>query len=137
MARSCRTTKPGNGSNYLCYLLPVLIGIALRGTTAWGESVAYRLVEPQSWARVVEGVPPSTSYSLYGTAGENGWYFSDVQVTLTAEDNPYGRYGGGVELTQYQIDGGSFRQYVDGGREVGHENRPYPADEHQGRSQRT
>lgn len=60
MATLCRTTKPGCGGKNLRFLLPALIGIALSGTTARGESVAYRLAEPQSWARVIEGVPPST-----------------------------------------------------------------------------
>lgn len=53
-------------------------------------------------------IPPTTSYTLSGTAGENGWYRSSVQVTLTATDNSG---GSGVKLIQYQIDGGSWQTY--------------------------
>jgi predicted secreted protein len=57
---------------------------------------------------VYEGEPPSTSHTLHGTAGENGWFLADVGVTLTAEDNPY---GSGVELIQYELDGGGWQTY--------------------------
>lgn len=65
---------------------------------------------------VYEGVPPSTSHSLSGTAGENGWYLSDVRVTLTAEDNAYipmtNPYNDVVvTLTQYELDGGGWQTY--------------------------
>jgi hypothetical protein len=82
--------------------------------TGWGEDgymrILYGISNVGYWANYVvyEGDPPSTSYDLDGTAGENGWYVSDVKVTLEAEDNPY---GGGVELTQYELDGGGWQTY--------------------------
>jgi len=49
---------------------------------------------------------PETSISLAGTAGLNGWYVSDVTVTLTATDSQ-----SGVNYTRYRIDGGSWQTY--------------------------
>jgi hypothetical protein len=57
---------------------------------------------------VPDSVAPTTSPSLSGTAGENGWYHSDVQVTLTASDNDG---GSGVDLVQYKINDGSWQDY--------------------------
>jgi len=52
--------------------------------------------------------PPTTSSALSGTVGENGWYKSDVQVTLSAVDNSG---GSGVSQTQYKIDSGTWQTY--------------------------
>jgi len=53
-------------------------------------------------------VPPTTTPSLSGTAGDNGWYISNIQVTLTASDN---NGGSGVSQTQYKIDSGTWQTY--------------------------
>ncbi len=55
-----------------------------------------------------ESMPPTTSISLSGTIGENGWYLSAVQVTLSATDNG----GSGVKQTQYKIDSGAWEIYI-------------------------
>jgi PGF-pre-PGF domain-containing protein len=47
-------------------------------------------------------VAPSTAYSISGTAGNNGWYTSDVNVAFTATDTN----GSGVSITQYDIGSG-------------------------------
>jgi len=49
--------------------------------------------------------PPTTSASLAGTSGQNGWYTSSVTVTLTATDS------GGVASRHYRIDSGSWTTY--------------------------
>ncbi len=46
--------------------------------------------------------PPFTTIGLTGTPGENGWYISDVQMSLTATDNVD---GSGVKEIHYTIDG--------------------------------
>ncbi|MDE1862275.1 MAG: type VI secretion system tube protein Hcp [Thaumarchaeota archaeon] len=48
-------------------------------------------------------VPPTTTATLSGTAGRNGWYVSPVQVALSAADNAG---GSGVRSTSYSLDGG-------------------------------
>jgi hypothetical protein len=56
-----------------------------------------------------DSIPPTTSKSLSGASGDNGWYTSDVQVTLTASDNSG---GSGVKVTQYKIDDGAWQTYT-------------------------
>lgn len=53
--------------------------------------------------------PPVTTISLTGTMGENNWYKSSVQVSLSAED---GISGSGVKNTFYTIDSGSQTTYT-------------------------
>ena len=45
--------------------------------------------------------PPITIATKTGTLGNNGWYVSDVQTTLTATDND----GSGVKEIHYTVDG--------------------------------
>jgi flagellar hook assembly protein FlgD len=56
----------------------------------------------------VDTVPPTTQCALSGVAGNNGWWCSDVTLTLSASDA-----ASGVELTVYRIDGGEWQDYVD------------------------
>ncbi len=51
--------------------------------------------------------PPVTSCILSGTMGQNDWYKSTVQITLTAVDG-----GSGVKNTYYKLDGGSQTTYT-------------------------
>jgi hypothetical protein len=53
-------------------------------------------------------VAPTTSYEVEGTAGEAGWYVSDVTIALTSEDNAD---GSGVDHVSYRIDGESWYTY--------------------------
>ena len=53
----------------------------------------------------LDNIAPTTTISLSGTLGNNGWYVSDIQVTLTAQDNPG---GSGVAKTEYSLDGGNI-----------------------------
>ena len=49
-------------------------------------------------------LPPATTIAFAGARGQNGWYVSDVTVTLSATDNPG---GSGIITTQYSLDGGT------------------------------
>ncbi|MEK7399689.1 MAG: choice-of-anchor Q domain-containing protein, partial [Candidatus Poribacteria bacterium] len=55
---------------------------------------------------LTDTTPPVTSIILSGTQGENGWYTSDVTVTLTATDNL-----SGVKQTTYKIGNGQWQVY--------------------------
>ena len=56
----------------------------------------------------IDSIAPSTTNTLTGTAGSNGWYVSaSVGVTLAATDA-----GSGVAGTFYTIDGGSQQTYA-------------------------
>lgn len=57
----------------------------------------------------LDNIAPTTAVSLYGTTGNNGWYTSDVAVTLTAEDNTG---GSGVSETLYSFDGSVWHTYT-------------------------
>ncbi|MHA1613722.1 MAG: tandem-95 repeat protein, partial [Candidatus Thorarchaeota archaeon] len=52
---------------------------------------------------IVDVVPPETSFELSGTMGLNGWYISDVTVTLTVNEEA---------TTAYSINGGPWLSYV-------------------------
>jgi FIMAH domain-containing protein len=60
---------------------------------------------------VVDQDAPTTTIALAGTVGNHGWYKSDVQVTLTAVDNPT-NCGVGVLKTEYSFDGINFSTYI-------------------------
>jgi len=49
-----------------------------------------------------DATPPITTAMMTGTPGNNGWYVSDVQVTLTATDDIGGL---GVKEIHYSVDG--------------------------------
>ena len=53
-----------------------------------------------------DGTPPSTSHSLSGTLGNNGWYVSNVEVTLSANDSLSGIYS-----TKYKIGSKGYQDY--------------------------
>jgi len=51
----------------------------------------------------VDGIAPATLATLSGTTGNNGWYVSDVALSLVASDNDG---GSGVKEIYYSINGG-------------------------------
>ena len=57
----------------------------------------------------IDKTPPTTTIMPSGSAGTNGWYVSDVQVTLTAADN---EGGSGVKNIEYSLDGTNWNQYI-------------------------
>ena len=52
---------------------------------------------------------PSSEISIAGTQGLNGWYISDVEVTLSASDDPE---GSGIAKTEYSFDNISWNTYL-------------------------
>lgn len=58
---------------------------------------------------VPDNIAPTTSISLSGISGNNGWYTGDVTVTLTAADNEGGT---GVDITEYSTDGATWNPYT-------------------------
>ncbi len=72
-----------------------------QGATNWGSSTAPAL------DLQVDSTPPVTTASLSGTQGNNNWWTSAVQVSLSANDpnDPSGNPGSGVADTYYEVDG--------------------------------
>ena len=60
----------------------------------------------KSQAIKIDTVKPEPTISLSGIQGNNGWYISTVQVTLSATDTC-----SGVDYWRYRIDGGSWQDY--------------------------
>lgn len=54
-----------------------------------------------------EDIAPVTTLSLSGTLGDNNWYTTDVQATLTAADAG----GSGLDKTEYSYDGAAWYTY--------------------------
>lgn len=65
------------------------------------------LVQSQSLTVRVDGTPPSITPSFSGKAGENGWYTSNVIVSLNALDS-----GSGLQSVQLALDGGPLQPYT-------------------------
>ena len=69
----------------------------------YGAEVVHVFVEDLN----PDSIPPTTTVSLSGTDGENGWYTSSVTASLSATDIGYG-----VENTTYRINDGSWALYT-------------------------
>jgi len=57
---------------------------------------------------VLDTQPPVTTHTFEGTMGGNGWYVSDVTITLNATDDL-----SGVNATRYRINNGVWTIYAD------------------------
>ncbi len=85
------------------------VGIKEDGTVvAVGEN-RFGQLNLQSWDNIKQPVcassdatPPITTYAIGGTAGSNGWYVSDVSITMTATDSD-----SGVKEVHYSMNGGA------------------------------
>jgi hypothetical protein len=83
-------------------------GWTVHGTACYKGYLEKDGVQSNTVTSICEHIPPVTTASIVGTMGDNGWYRSDVEVTLTAVDNS-GSFG--VALTEYRIDGDSPETY--------------------------
>jgi len=54
----------------------------------------------------IDRTKPITTHTFSGTTGSNGWYISNVTITLSATDTV-----SGVDHTYYQLDGGKWKTY--------------------------
>jgi len=58
---------------------------------------------------IPDTTPPVTTATVSGTMGQNGWYVSNVQVTLTAQDF---KWPHDVDYTMYKVDNGAWTIYT-------------------------
>jgi parallel beta-helix repeat protein len=101
-----------DGGAWMPYTAP--FSVAAEGT----HSLLYRSTDnagnaeaPKSEGGTVsiDKTPPATTVGLAGTMGNNGWYRSEVTVTLSAVDNAG---GSGVGAREYALDGGAWTAYA-------------------------
>jgi hypothetical protein len=90
------------------------IGLKEDGTVVAVGSNVYGQLDVASWTNIMplcgptalaanqDVTPPVTTAMVTGTLGNNGWYVSKVQMTLTATDNDG---GSGVQEVHYTVDG--------------------------------
>lgn len=70
------------------------------------------VVDNLPWVRQdgwLDSAAPTTTATLTGTLGNAGWYISDVQVKLSADDSSG---GSGVKETDYSFDGTNWNLYI-------------------------
>ncbi len=68
---------------------------------------SYPFMELSGWEKTRDVYPPTTSITLNGTLGNDGWYTSDVTVSLTATDDL-----SGVARTEYSFDNTNWLTYT-------------------------
>jgi phosphoesterase family protein/PKD domain-containing protein len=92
---------------WLVYSTPFNLSDGRHALQYYATDVA-GLSEPIRSANVsIDTIPPTTSGSLSGTAGQAGWYVSNVSASLTATDAT-----SGVANISYRLDSGSWAIYA-------------------------
>ncbi len=102
-----KTEYNTDGSTWHTY--SALFSLSAEGTT----TVAYRSADNADNTETtktqdvqIDKTAPSTGIALGGTAGTNGWFVSNVDVTLSATDAT-----SGVDHTEYSTDGSTWHTY--------------------------
>lgn len=81
----------------------------LRSLMAGISMLVALITAPVTALAAVDSMPPTTSASLLGTKGGDGWYLTAVSVTLTAAD---GADGSGVAKIEYSLDNVIWQAYA-------------------------
>lgn len=73
----------------------------------WSTDLAGNSASPNTITIKIDATAPSTQAALSGTPGVNGWYSTEVQVTLSATDST-----SGPGPSYYAVDGGLPQTYA-------------------------
>jgi len=79
---------------------------AIQSSNAGAEDVFIARVGSAS--APADTTPPTTTASLFGAPGSNGWFRSSVNVTLRGIDDEDGT---GVSFVEYSLNGGEWQRY--------------------------
>jgi hypothetical protein len=97
-----------DGGSWIEYSSPFAVsGAGSHDVDYYAADVAGNDEASDSFSVAGEEDAPVTESDLDGTAGLLGWFVSEVEVTLTADDGD----GSGVDATYYCIDDGSWVTY--------------------------
>src|SRR6267378_66797 len=96
-----------DGGSWATYTGPITLTDGTHVVEYYAANNAGLAEASHSLAILVDTVPPTTSAALSGTLGANGWYTSNVTVTLNASDAT-----SGVASISYRIDGGAWLLYA-------------------------
>ncbi|HZO88112.1 MAG TPA: hypothetical protein VFB38_07200 [Chthonomonadaceae bacterium] len=95
-----QTTESGDASS-LSFTAEGVTTLSFFATDNAGNTEA-----PKKLAVGIDKTAPTTTASVSGAAGANGWYAGKVTITLTAADSL-----SGVATTSYTLDGGTEQTY--------------------------
>src|SRR3989440_408903 len=96
-----------DGGNWTTYSGPFTLADGVHLIEYYAIDVAGVVELTKSRPASIDTVPPTTTATLSGTAGANGWFVSAVTVSLSATDAT-----SGVTNISYQIDGGIWLVYT-------------------------
>lgn len=88
------------------WTVPLIDSSAIRIKIVAEDASNNTLVDDESEGFIVDSTVPLTDASLSGIQGENGWYISDVAITLSATDNL-----SDIRETRYKVNNGNWENY--------------------------
>jgi hypothetical protein len=95
-----------DAGNWTVFAGPFALGEGRHHVDFYAVDLAGNAEVPQSVDVHVDTTPPTTTSALSGTVGSEGWYVSNVTITLTAFDGT-----SGVASVRYRVDGGAWLAY--------------------------
>jgi hypothetical protein len=96
-----------NGGGWQPYALPLALGDGNHTLEYYATDAAGNPETASSLSLRIDTTPPATTSSLSGTAGDNGWWRSNVGVTFLASDAM-----SGLDQTLYRVDSGVWQTYA-------------------------
>src|SRR3989475_11294181 len=95
-----------DGGSWFVYTGPFVLGTGSHVVDSFSGDVAGLTEGTHSQSIAIDTTPPSTTASVSGTAGANGWYVTTVAVSLSATDS-----GSGIDNVYVSVDGGGWDVY--------------------------
>ncbi|MDG6220340.1 MAG: hypothetical protein QCI38_02690, partial [Candidatus Thermoplasmatota archaeon] len=89
------------------YTTPFVLGEGVHTVYYYSEDNGGNEENVKNATFQVDHTPPTTTHLLAGTMGNNGWYTTDVVITLTASDAH-----SGVNATYYSLNGATPVKYT-------------------------
>jgi sirohydrochlorin ferrochelatase len=95
-----------NGAGWTAYTVPLELSDGIHSLSLRASDAAGNVVDTNQTVKV-DTVTPVLDLSVAGTAGTNGWYRSNVQVSADVSDS-----GSGLNTFEYDLDGAGWTAYT-------------------------